>query len=658
MPAPHNAQVDQAVQHYRSGNYRKAHKICKGLLQNKPDDHNVMRLLGLVENKRGKSAQGIEWLRKAIGLAPQVPAYYNNLGDIYRSMSRHAEAVEWYRQAIARNPAYALAHNNQGISLAELGRVDEAIRCFEAAAGREPSNPDFHLNLGHALRRQGREQEAEREYARAIEADRAGPEACKALASLCYGQMRYGEALRLYETAIRLAPKDAIAHVRLGDIQYIVGRTEDALDSYQKALDLDPASPEALVGLGHVYSRKAMTDEAIDAYRRALAIRPDAEAAYNGLGNVYGDLGEFDRAAECYRHALALDPEFTPAYRHIHQLGRSAFGDEDLERMQALFEQYSRDNHRRLDLAFALSMVHAERGDHEQSIQYLLTANALARREVDYSLEADEREFREIAATFSSEFIRQHAAAGCDDETPIFIVGMPRSGTSLVEQILSSHPHVHGAGELSSLSDIFMQWCTECAGTLSLSRCMARLQDGHLTEMGRAYVRALRQHDPDAPRITDKMPHNFHHVGLIRLILPRARIIHCRRDPMDTCLSIFRQHFPHRHLYARDLKELGGYYRLYLELMTHWEEVLPGCLHTLRYEDLVAQPERTTRELLEACGLAWDDACLDFHTTQRRVATASNVQVRQKLYTSSVGGWRRYGQHLQPLYDAIHGHGQ
>lgn len=270
----------------------------------------------------------------------------------------------------------------------------------------------------------------------------------------------------------------------------------------------------------------------------------------------------------------------------------------------------------------------------------------------DYSLEEDKEFFSCIKEMFSAELFKKHSNSGTDNNAPIFILGMPRSGTTLTEQILSSHQMVYGAGELPDIRKLLSQMCG--AGEYKkFPKLVGSLGNDDLSRIGSEYIKGLRKRNSSAEHITDKMPHNFLHVGMIRLMLPNAKIIHCKRDPIDNCLSIFKQNFGGVHKYAYDLAELGGYHLLYQDLMEHWNKVLPGFVFELQYEDMVADQEGMTRKLLEFCGLPWDDNCLQFHKSERTVKTASYTQVRKKIYSDSVQLWKRYEQELQPLISAL-----
>ena len=304
-------------------------------------------------------------------------------------------------------------------------------------------------------------------------------------------------------------------------------------------------------------------------------------------------------------------------------------------------------------LRFALAKAYDDLGEYDRAFAALTRANALKRDEVDFDMTEIEARYRAIEDTFSADFLAAGADLGDPSETPVFIVGMPRSGTTLLEQILDSHPEAHGAGELLELPGLIKGLTEELGSDAAFPGCLSAVAPNRWTELGARYADTLAQRTPAARRVTDKLPENHQRVGFISLILPRAKIIHCRRDPLDTCLSCYKLLFTGGQKYSYDLRDLGRQYRLYDSLMAHWSRVLPGRILDVRYEDLVADQEAETRRILAHCGLDWDPACLRFHESDRQVMTASAIQVRRPIYRDSVDKWRRYEAHLRPLLDAL-----
>ncbi len=505
------------------------------------------------------------------------------------------------------------------------------------------------------------------------------------LADLCMQEGRHEEALALIRQAITLHPDEARHHFTLGAIQRLRGHLRDAASAYQRAIALRPDFVEALYNVGMIHLRLDQLDEALAAFRRALRCRPDlasaqlnignilhrqgllheaAEAfrnairlqpgyveAHNNLGNTLKDLGSLDEARACLERALGLRPD--PKLFYDLSLVRHCRDPKDplLLRMETMLASGSLSAPERIHLHFALARGLEQAGSHDAGFRHLLAGNRLKRASFDYDIDAEAGRFQRLMEVFDAAFFANPAADSGLDATPVFIVGMPRSGTSLVEQILAAHPGVYAAGELDDLP------ATLRMAGLQDPAAARRLGGEDFRRIGLAYLGRLERLPAGGRQITDKLPANFRHIGLIRRIFPRARILHCRRDPRDSCLSCFKQLFTGTLPYCYDLEELGRYHRLYRALMDHWQRLLPGFVLDVDYERLVTEPRETTQAILDHCGLPWHEDCLHFHTTRRPVKTASVLQVRQPLYRSSIGAWRRHESQLAPLLEALEGSG-
>ena len=349
------------------------------------------------------------------------------------------------------------------------------------------------------------------------------------------------------------------------------------------------------------------------------------------------------------------NPRYATPYRVLTRIKTFSDGDDDLAAMTELFDAGVLSADDRGELAFGLGKAYEDLKQYDQAFEYYAEANRLKRQALSFDPERESRMIDDLIAAYQPAVFEKNAGSGRRDETPIIIVGMPRSGTTLVEQILSSHPDVFGAGELNTLNEIAYALTVDDTNRYPANVNFMAPQS--FENIADHYLRTVRTRAPESPRITDKMPDNYRHIGLIRLILPNARIVHCRRNPMDTCLSIFKNHFATAgHHYAYDLEELGFYYTLYQRLMAHWRTVLPeGAMYEVDYEEVTSDQENQTRRLLDHCGLEWTDACLAFHENDRPVNTASAGQVRRPMYRTSVELWRRYATQLEPLRRAIEG---
>jgi tetratricopeptide (TPR) repeat protein len=416
---------------------------------------------------------------------------------------------------------------------------------------------------------------------------------------------------------------------------------------------LRPNYAEAHYNLGITLGDQGKLAKSEASLRQALKLKPDYTEAYNNLGLTLHSLGKLDEAETCFRQALKLNPDSAKVFKSLSLFIKYSEVNDIIIAMEKLYKRKDLSDEDQIDLGFALGKSFENLREYDKSFNFILQANQLKRGSYDYSIQNDHDLFERIKRTFTLDFFASHHGFGNQDRTPIFILGMPRSGTTLVEQILASHPLVFGAGELQILANLVSKICTEDAAG-KFPECILELGMDGFDRIGSEYIEKIRKYSNSAQHITDKLPHNFMLLGLINKILPNAKVIHCVRSPMDNCLSIFKTDFMEQlHRYAYDLVEIGQYYNLYLDLMAHWEEVLPEFMYTLKYDEIVSDQQNQIKGLLDFCGLPWDESCLAFHKTERKVVTASLAQVRKPIYKDSVELWKRYEKQLEPLRKAI-----
>ncbi len=459
--------------------------------------------------------------------------------------------------------------------------------------------------------------------------------------------------MELIGRAVANKPDYAEAHNSRANILTELGRLEDAVESYRKALDLHPGFAHARNNLGVALRELGRSQDACGCYREALARRPDYPEAHYNLGNALKDLGKVTEAAESYRWALVYRPDYTEAHRRLADVRTHGEYDHEIQAMEDLFAKDGLSDQQRMYLAFGLGKAYDDLGETDKAFGFLAEGNAIKKATLDYSRGEQESLFAATMRNFDAGLFSRLDGGGVQGESPIFIVGLPRSGTTLVEQILASHPGVRAGGELDTLSRVIATafgLVTDGDFVDGLNKAAGR----EFERAGREYLTLARQRTGEGGTFTDKMPDNFRHIGMIKLMLPDARVIHCRRGAQDTCWSLFKTYFTGPgHGYAYDLAELAPYFKLYEDLMAHWHAVLPGFVYDIAYEDLVANQEGRTRALLDHCGLDWNDACLDFHRTDRPVRTASATQVRHPLHGDSLAAWKRYESHLAPMLEGL-----
>ena len=433
------------------------------------------------------------------------------------------------------------------------------------------------------------------------------------------------------------------------------GKLEAAESECRIALAQRGDDPDAHRMLGTILHERGSYDAALASFEEALRLDPGNAKTYKQLAEVLAEHGRVDDALAAGRRALDVRPDYAGALANIASLKRFESADDaDLVLIEQLVDGPSRlRDSDRMILLFALGKAYDDLGDFDRSFACLREANAMKRATLDYDVADDERFFERVASVFDADLLARFAGAGAPSEVPVLIIGMPRSGTTLVEQILASHPAVHGGGERPELPEITAVVSVLGADGLGFPEGMAATPRNDLRRLGEGYSHRLHALAPSASRVTDKGLLNFAFLGFAHLVVPRARVIHCVRDPLDTCVSCFGLNFRVMP-YGYDLSELGRYYRAYARLMAHWRSVLPpGWILDVRYEDLVGDLEQGARRLVDHCGLAWSEDCLHFEKTERVVRTASCMQVRRPVYRSSVGRWRRYEGHLGPLIEAL-----
>jgi tetratricopeptide (TPR) repeat protein len=576
------------------------------------------------------------------------------LAEEHRRGGRLAEAQATCLRVLALRPDEPKALHILGLIAQQSGNFVEAIDCLRRALAQAPDVALYHASLGEACRLAGRTEEAVAHARRALELKPDYAEALGNLALALAGLERLDEAAELLRRAIAMEPLHPDFHLRLGFVLVGQGRLEEAEAALQQVLALFPTSHDAFNLLGRVAFMKGSLDAGTAHYRRALELKPDFADAHNGLGHALHALGRFAEAADSYRSALALDQGNTLIHFNLADAKIFTEDDPQLAAMQALACKGDLPERERMFLHFALGKAYADLHQHTRSFEHLLRGNALKRAHLRYDETATLATLTRIEATFNQPLLKKKARHGERSHLPVFILGMPRSGTSLVEQILASHPRVLGAGELTAMDEA-LGAVRASRGLLPYPDCVGALDAAAIQEIGARYLAHVRGLAPaGTTRVTDKMPSNFLLAGLIHQVLPNARIIHTVRDPVDTCISCFSRLFALEHNYTYDLAELGRYYRAYQRLMAHWHRVLPpGRILNVRYEELVADLDGQARRMVAHCGLDWDDRCLAFHRTQRAVRTASAMQVRQPIYTSSIGLRRHYEPFLGPLLAAL-----
>jgi tetratricopeptide (TPR) repeat protein len=577
------------------------------------------------------------------------------LGSICALTDRLDDAKRYLTQAIAANEDSAEAHGSLGAVHTSAGDLNAAAACYDKALALAPDHPGVHYAYAMLLQSLGRNAEAIEHIRRAISGRPDHLDAHFALGNLLYAAGQDAEAIACYFKVLQFSPRHPETHNNLGNVYQRQGLMERAIAHYKTAIEINPSYPDAHGNLGNAYLVLDRLEESIETNRRALELKPSRFGSHNNQGVAFQALGRFEEAERAFERALELKPREASVHLNLANMGRFKTGDRRLPGLQRLLSEVEAlDVENQIAAHFAMGKALGDLGQYQDAFRHLLKGNALKRRTIVYDEPQRLAMFENIRTTFTQDFMKARSGGGDTSWSPIFIVGMPRSGTTLLEQVLASHSKVFGAGELETFKEALAE-CVSGQGIVPAYPALAgSLSRDHIRQLGEIYTTRVRARAPEAERIVDKMPLNFVFAGLIHLALPNARFINLRRDPLDTCVSCFSLLFTGSQPFAYDLAELGRYYRGYETVMEHWHKVLPpGVMIDVQYEDLVDDLEGTARRVLRHCDLDWEDACRDFHDTKRAVRTASLMQVREPVYRRSIGTWRRYAEFLEPLGQAL-----
>lgn len=684
--------LERAWELYHAGDKAGAEALARAIVRRavlgqQAATAEAAHLVGVILAQTGRTQDAVSFMALAAETDPGRASYHSNLCEMRRQTGDRAGAIAAGRAAVAADAAYAAGHNNLGIALFETGALEESMACYERAIALRPAFAEAHNNLGNALRAQSRPGEAIAAFRAALahrghypeawnnignvlreqgdfrEADAAlhtaiaqrrdYVEPYNSLALSLFAQERSEEAFAVLALAISAASERPEPAFYLAQGLLNERKAEGARSACQRALRANPHHVPTLVLLARILRDLERGPEAMDAARRALALAPDDLDALNVLGLLLMETGDLRGACALFERALAKDPASLNSRVNL-VAARKVRPEEDM--VAALETALSRETGvvERIPLHYALGKAYDDLGRHAEAMDQFIAGAKLKRAQVTYDEPAALATFERIRAIFTRSFIAERAGMGTAEARPIFIVGMPRSGSTLVEQILASHPAIQGGGEMDLFHRAVNRIDQAFGGMVHYPELMHLMERPEMGEISSAYLDALPARAPGKRLVADKMLNNYFYLGLIHILFPRAVIIHCRRDPVDTAISCFSKLFRDDLPYSYDFAELARHHHAYAGLMAHWGAVLPeGTILPMDYEAVVADIEAAARSLISACGEDWDPACLKFHETERPVRTASITQVREPLYASSVGRWRRYGPAIQPLLEAL-----
>jgi len=548
----------------------------------------------------------------------------------HHQRGEYPAAMGFYRQALKIQPTNVTALNNLGLIRKALGEPRVAEEIIRMAVNLQPNNADFHFNLGNTMREDN----------------------------------RFPAAIAEYNIALNLNPKHFKSLLNAGDCLRIMGEYEAANEAFSKAMKLRPDDKYVKLNKANLFLETGDGDKAAEMYQELIKVDPDDAKLYSNCGAAYKQVGKLKEAGECFRKSVDIDPNMVGAIYNAVSLDKVKQDDPWFELLNKVKQNPRLALHEKSGLCFSMGKMYHDVGSYDEAFMNYREGNALrdqlsARLNRRFDAEAHQKTTSDIINAYPPEQfknIRPIGALGDDEYTPIIIVGMPRSGTTLTEQILASHPMVSGAGELSDLGDMSREIDKRDHNDeerLPYPQNIELLDEERAIELASRYLARLRELCGDSARVVDKMPGNFNYLGFIAHLFPGAKLIDCRRDPIDNCLSCYMQNFSRRHEYSNNLEHLAIAYKEYERIMGHWNEHLPIPIYRSQYEDLVENHEESMRKLLEFCELEWDDSVLEFYKTKRNIQTASVVQVRQPLYTTAINRWKKYEKHLKPLIEGL-----
>ena len=647
LQAQIRAAYGRALAALRAGRAKTAEMQLRAIQAAAPGELHSLRLLGQALLVQDQVAPAIETLERAVAAAPDFALAHTDLARAYRQDGRPELAREQLQRALKLAPQLDLAWLAYGDVLVDLEKYQDAVVAYERA---RLSDPEVRrIDEGRTALVEEDRKKAESIFREILKADASHVGALCGLAAVSLAAGAPRDAERLLRHALKQSAHLPLIWRGLGQVLVDLGRLPEAEAAVRHLLKMEPENPQNWVMSGNVYTRLMRQADALVAFEEAARLNPTQVRLRLSIGHLHKTLGNRRECEQAYKDCLRMEPRFGEAYSSLADLKNYAFSDAEIEGMKTLLAGDAGDDADQAQLHFALGRAFEHKSEYAMAFAHYATGNRRRRKTVSFRIENFERKTRRVRECFDAPFFAERAGAGCPDPSPIFVVGLPRSGSTLVEQILASHSSVEGTFELPNVLTIVREFDHSNPEHDAYPESVRAAPRDLFAGLGRRYLDETAAIRSGRPRFIDKMPNNFSHVGLIHAILPGATIIDARRHPMDACFSTYKQYFAEGQSFSYDLEDLGRYYRCYLSLMDHWDAVLPGKVLHMQYEDLVRDPETSIRRLLSHCGLTFEPSCLAFHETKRPVRTASAEQVRQPLYASGMGYWKHFEAELEPL---------
>lgn len=639
-----------AVSLLEAGNYELAETQLAEILKSYPNDPNALRLSGVSSLEQGKPEMALIPLRKAIKIAPDFAQAHEDLGTAWFLLRELEKSEFCLKAALKLDPSKFSTWRNLGDLLSDQGKEKEANNAYEKALSTSGKYKD--LTKAMKLVKKGQVGEAEKIYRQILKDDPNNVDALRLLGLLATKGGSIDEGILILTKCTEMAPDFALAWENLANM-YRQKEGFDNLDKsiycFKKATSLRPNWAEGWAGLGTVYTRSSLHEEGIKAYLKAIDLKKEQPRVHLSLGHVYKTTGNQDLSINSYKNAIKHFEMFGEAYWSLANLKTYSFSAKEINSMKQQLAKKDLPEREKVHFLFALGKAYEDKNNFKESFKYYDEGNDINRGRSNYDPKSVEAISQRIKTFFDIQLINDKEGYGDKSKDPIFIVGLPRSGSTLIEQILSSHSKIEGTMELPNMLNIARRLGSGTKDNTNYPEVLSSLSEKELSSLGSQYISETKFIRTKFPYFIDKMPNNFSHIGLIHLLLPNAKIIDARRNPLDTCFSCYKQLFARGQMFTYDLAELARYYVNYIELMDHWDEVLPGKVHRVIYEDVVQNQEEETRKILNYCNLPFEEQCLTFYQTKRAVKTASSEQVRQPIYSKSINTWQNYEEYLKDL---------
>jgi tetratricopeptide (TPR) repeat protein len=640
------AQLEKVLEHLRSGNMLMAAELCDASLKRYPGDAQFLCLSARANLAMRNFTVAAPRVEEAIRRFPDFATAHETYGDLQLVRGHAKEALTAYETAVRLDPTNPVIHD-------KIERARTVLQNGSAAPATPRARRRMRFSERIASARQAEQagdlQSAEMIYREILTKDPDHVEAARLLAGIAVQNERFREAEVFLKRAIANAPDYTRAWVDLSHVQRELDRFGDAAESARRVLELEPDNPNSHILYGSAIGTAGDHEGAIESFRTAIDMSPDKPGAICGMAHHQKTLGEQDAAIANYRRAIEVKPDHAEAYWSLANLKTFRFRDDEVEAMQRLLGREDLPDESRAQLQNALGLEFEARQDYDRAFEHFAACNAVRRQHETYDPVDTESTYDRLINLFTPQFFEKHAGVPDASVTPILVVGLPRSGSTLIEQILASHSRVDGTHELGDLSRAVRAVRGERSRRERFPDMLDKFDQDDWRRIGEEYLERTKIFRSGAPFFVDKNPNNFVYAGVLKLAIPNAKIINARRHPLDSCFGSFKQLFASGQPFTYDLVELGEYYLQYERLMHHWHEVLPGFVLDVHYEQVVADLEAEVKQMLDFCGLPLEDACLRFYETERAVKTASSEQVRQPIYSSSVDLWRNYEAHLSEL---------